>query len=144
MQKVYIISVRIIDMCILYVHSISTVGEKIRTTLYYFNINYRSEIKLEPIIVHYCLLQFDALKFFLIVRQHVGIYLIFNVNPKSFTTFLKQFKQGLFSSKKSKGALKFFRLYVHAVFLILCLQQLLKRFTLCFESHKFNQTHNYQ
>ena len=38
----------------------------------YFNINYRTEVKLVPIIMDYCLLQFDALKFFLGVRLHGG------------------------------------------------------------------------
>ena len=31
--------------------------------LIYFNTNYRTERKLVPIIMDYCLLQFDALKF---------------------------------------------------------------------------------
>ena len=36
----------------------------------YFNTNYPTGMKLVPIIIGYCLLQFDALKFFLGVRQH--------------------------------------------------------------------------
>ena len=36
----------------------------------YFNINYRTEKKLEPIIMHCGLLQFDALKFFLRAFLH--------------------------------------------------------------------------
>ena len=38
--------------------------KKKRNTLIYFNANYRTEVKLIPIIMDYCLLQFDALKFF--------------------------------------------------------------------------------
>ena len=37
--------------------------EKTKTPIY-FNANYRREMKLVPIIMDYCLLQFDALKFF--------------------------------------------------------------------------------
>ena len=50
----------------------------------YFNTNYRTEMKLVPIIMDYCLLQFDALKFFLGVRQHGGSaqnFNFFNINP---------------------------------------------------------------
>ena len=54
-----------------------TVGQKKkkkkpRNTPIYFNANYRTEIKLVPIIMDYCLLQFDALKFFLGVGLHGG------------------------------------------------------------------------
>ena len=38
----------------------------------YFNINCRTEMKLMPIIMDYCLLQLEALKFFLGVRLHGG------------------------------------------------------------------------
>ena len=38
----------------------------------YFNSNYRTEMKLVPIIMEYCLLQFDALKFYLGVRLQGG------------------------------------------------------------------------
>ena len=41
-------------------------------TSIYFNTNYSTEIKLVPIIMDYCLLQFDALKFFLGVHLHGG------------------------------------------------------------------------
>ena len=42
----------------------------------YFNTNYRTEMKLVPIIMDYYLLQFDALKFFLEVRlMGGGLYL---------------------------------------------------------------------
>ena len=47
-----------------------TVGQKKRkkeeeNTPIYFNTNYSTEMKLVPIIMDYCLLQFDALDFFL-------------------------------------------------------------------------------
>ena len=45
---------------------------KKRNTPIYFNTNYRTEMKLVPIIMDYCLLQFDALKIFLEVRLHAG------------------------------------------------------------------------
>ena len=41
-----------------------------KITSIYFNTNYRTEMKLVPIITDYSLLQFDALKFFLGVRSH--------------------------------------------------------------------------
>ena len=47
-------------------------GEKKRNTAIYFNTNYRTEMKLVPVIMDYCLLQFDALKSFLGVRLHGG------------------------------------------------------------------------
>ena len=55
----------------------------------YFNTSYRNrEMKREPIILDYCLLQFDALNFFLGVRLHGGGSLpnfsLFNVNPQIF------------------------------------------------------------
>ena len=45
---------------------------KRRNTPIYFNTNYRTEMKLVPMIMDYYLLQFDALKFFLGVRLHGG------------------------------------------------------------------------
>ena len=50
-----------------------------------FNINYRREMKLISIDVNYCLLEFDALKFFLGGRLHGGLNLtliFLNVNPQ--------------------------------------------------------------
>ena len=44
--------------------------EKKKNTRIHFYTNYRTEIKLVPIDIDYCLLQFDALKFFLGVRRH--------------------------------------------------------------------------
>ena len=52
-----------------------------------FNMNYRREVKLVPIIIDYCLLQFDALKFFLRVRLHgksLSNFNFLNVNPQIF------------------------------------------------------------
>ena len=46
--------------------------EKKRKTLIHFNTNESSEMKLIPINVDYCLLQFEALNFFLEVRLHGG------------------------------------------------------------------------
>ena len=47
-----------------------TVGQEKKNTFMYFNANYRTEMKLVPITMDYCLLQFDALKFFLVVSLH--------------------------------------------------------------------------
>ena len=62
-------------------------SKKKRNTSIYFNKNYRTEIKLVPIITDYCLFQFDALKFFLGARLHRGSqpnFNLFNVNPQIF------------------------------------------------------------
>ena len=45
--------------------------KKKKTT--YFNTNYSAEMKLVPIIMDFCLLQFDVLKFFLGARLHGGV-----------------------------------------------------------------------
>ena len=62
--------------------------KKKKNTLIYFNTNYCIEMKLVPIIMDYCLLQFDDLKFFLEVRLHRGRSLpnfnLFNVNFRIF------------------------------------------------------------
>ena len=53
-----------------------TVGQKKkekRNTRIYFNTNYHTEMKLAPIIMDYCLLQFDALKFFFVLHVHGGV-----------------------------------------------------------------------
>ena len=43
---------------------------------FYFNTKYRTEMKLVPIIMDYCLLQFDALKFSLGLCAHgEGLYI---------------------------------------------------------------------
>ena len=47
---------------------------KKRNTPIYFNTNNRTEMKLVPIIMDYCLLQFDALEFLLGVRLHGGLF----------------------------------------------------------------------
>ena len=62
-------------------------SNKKRNTPIYFNANYRTEMKLAPIIMYYWLLQFDALKFFLGVRLHGGSlpnFHFFNINPQIF------------------------------------------------------------
>ena len=45
-------------------------SKKKRNTPIYFNTNYRTEMKLVPIIMDYRLLQFDVLNFFLGVPLH--------------------------------------------------------------------------
>ena len=59
----------------------------------YFKTNYRTEIKLVQNSMDYCLLQFDALKFFLGVHLHGGGSLsnfnFFNVTPKFFNDIVK-------------------------------------------------------
>ena len=56
--------------------------EKNPSTSIYFYTNYRAEMKLLPIIIYYCLLQFDALKFFLGSVYVAGLNLtFFDVNP---------------------------------------------------------------
>ena len=63
--------------------------KKKRNTLIYFNTNYRTKMKLVPIITDYCLLQFDALKFFLVARLHgrsLPNFNFLNVNPQFFST----------------------------------------------------------
>ena len=62
-----------------------TIGKKKRkrNAPIYFNTNYRTEVKLVPIIVDYCPLQFDALNFFLIDHLHEESqpnFSCFNVN----------------------------------------------------------------
>ena len=64
-----------------------TVGKKKKITPIYFHTNYRTAMKLVPIIMDKCLLQFDALKFFLGVRLHGGSqpnFNFFNLNPQIF------------------------------------------------------------
>ena len=48
---------------------VCTFGQKKWDTLIYFKTNYRTKMKI-PIIMDYCLLQFDALNFFLGVRLY--------------------------------------------------------------------------
>ena len=65
-----------------------TVGQKKkRNTPIYFNTNYHIQIKLVPNIMDWCLLQFDALKFFFGLRLHgwsLPNFNFFNVNPGIF------------------------------------------------------------
>ena len=66
--------------------------KKKRNPPFYFNTNYHTDIKLVPIIMDYCLHQFDALKFFLRVRLHGGSQLnfdFFNVKTQIFQRNLK-------------------------------------------------------
>ena len=61
------------------------VGQKKRNNPIYFKRNYRTEMKLVPVIMYYCQLQFDALKFFFGVRLHGRSQpIFFNVNPQFF------------------------------------------------------------
>ena len=56
-----------------------------KNTPIYLNTNYRTNMKLVPIIMDYYLLQMGALKFFLGVRLHGGSLLnfdFFNANPQ--------------------------------------------------------------
>ena len=49
--------------------------------------NYHREMKLVPIIMNYCLLHFDALKFFLRVRLHersLPNFCFFSISPQIF------------------------------------------------------------
>ena len=60
---------------------------KKRNTPIYFNTSYCTETKVLPIIMDYCRLQFDALKFFLGACLHGGFLpnlIFFNVNPQIF------------------------------------------------------------
>ena len=57
-----------VKTCVQFLDLACIVGKrkkKERNTPIYFNTNYRTEMKLVPVIMDYCLLQFDALKFFL-------------------------------------------------------------------------------
>ena len=49
----------------------STVNQKENIPIYY-STNNRIGMKLVPIIMDYCLLQFDSLQFFSVVRLHGG------------------------------------------------------------------------
>ena len=62
-------------------------SKKKQNTPIYFNTNYHTEKKLVPIIMDWCLLQFDALKIFFELRLHGGSlpnFNFFNVNPQIF------------------------------------------------------------
>ena len=68
--------------------ALCTVGQNIkRNAPTYFYTNYRTEIKLVPVIIDYCLLQFVAIKFFSGIRLHGGSqpnFNFFNVNSQIF------------------------------------------------------------
>ena len=62
-------------------------SKKKRNTPIYFNTNYRTEMKLVPIIIDNCLLKFDAFKFYLGVCLHEGSLpnsSFFNATPPIF------------------------------------------------------------
>ena len=50
----------------------------------YFNLSYCTEIKMVPIIMDYCLFQFDSLKFFFYMGSLYLTSIFFNVNPQIF------------------------------------------------------------
>ena len=73
----------------------------------YFNTNFRTEMKLVPIIMDYYLLQFDALQLFLKIRLHGGSlpnFNIFSVNPQ----FFQQNRKVLLSYKPGNKFLQYF------------------------------------
>ena len=75
------------------VKSVKKEKKKKKTKHPYFNTNYCIEMELVPNIMDYCLLQFDALKFFLGVHLHgEGSLLnfnVFNINPQIFERIRK-------------------------------------------------------
>ena len=80
---------RISILCIrFYKHSREKINKKEKPNIpIYFNPNYRREMKLVPIIMDYCLFQFDALKFFWGSVYTEDLYLIlifFNLNLQIF------------------------------------------------------------
>ena len=63
-------------------------SKKKRNTPIYFNTNYRREMKLVPIIMDLCLLQFDAFKFFFGLGLRwlsLPNFNFFNVKPQILT-----------------------------------------------------------
>ena len=71
-----------------FVKLLCTVGQKIKTKYpFLFQYKLRTEMKLGPIIMDYCLLQFDALKISLGMPLHRGSqtnFNFFNVKPQIF------------------------------------------------------------
>ena len=61
---------RLVMILLLILNLTYSSSKKKRNTPIYFSTNYRTEMKLVPIIMDHCLLQFDALKFSLGVRLH--------------------------------------------------------------------------
>ena len=81
----------------MYSQSVSQKKEK-KNTLIYFNTNYRTEMKPIPINIDYCLLQFDAIQFFLGVRLQGGgesqpNFNFFKETPKFFNEIVKLISQ---------------------------------------------------
>ena len=69
---------------VFHVMSMYSRSNKKQNTLY-FNANYRTEMKLLPIIMDYCPLQLDGLKIFVGVCLHGGFqpkFNFFNANPQ--------------------------------------------------------------
>ena len=70
-----------------YIHIIPRTHSTSKNTPIIFNTNYLTEMKLILIIMNYCLLHFDALKFLLGIRLH-GVsqpnFYFFNVNTQIF------------------------------------------------------------
>ena len=67
--------------------SVKLTFKKIKNTFIYFNTNYHTEMKLVPIIMDYCLLKFDALKFFFGMRiqgESLPNFNFFKANPQIF------------------------------------------------------------
>ena len=65
------------------INNVQSVKNKRKTPIN-SNANYRKEMKLVPINMNYCQLQFDALKFFLGLRLNklsLPNFILFNVNP---------------------------------------------------------------
>ena len=78
-----------------------------KNILIYSNTNYSIEMKLVSIIMDYCLLQFDALKFFLGGRLHGGSqpnFNFFNVNTQIFRRFRKVHLKNCLEKKFHKNS----------------------------------------
>ena len=56
------------------VQSVKKKEKKNQKTLIYFSTNFRTEMKLVPIIMDYFLLQFGSLKFFFGIRLHGEVF----------------------------------------------------------------------
>ena len=66
-----------------------TVGQEKKKKHKYLHTNYRTEMRLLPIIMEYRLLQFDALKFFLRVHLHGLSLLNFNFSNVNYQILTK-------------------------------------------------------
>ena len=80
------------DTSLLKIRTVSLKKKTKKKASIYFNTNYCTEVKLVPIIMDECLLQFDALKFFLEVRPHGGSlpnFIFFNLSLQIFQRNIK-------------------------------------------------------